>query len=93
MCLPCPPAGQPQPWMHPADVLQILSALEEQPVSLRLLEASQISRPVAQLRGHAYKPLAAVATRLANKWRNIAASALDRATLALQGKVPGVVQQ
>jgi hypothetical protein len=73
--------------MHPADALDILSALEEQPVSLRLLEASQISRPVAQLRSHACTPLAAVAGRLAAKWRGIAASALERATAALQGQV------
>jgi hypothetical protein len=73
--------------MHPADALQILSALEEHPVSLRLLEASQISGPVARLQAHDCQALAAVAVRLVDQWRDIAASAMGRAATALQVQV------
>lgn len=53
-------------------------------VTLRLLELSQISMPVAMLRNNASAEVATLAKTLAKRWRELAVAALDCATKALE---------
>lgn len=53
-------------------------------VTLRLLELSQISMPVAMLRNNANSDVAMLAKTLAKQWRELAVAALDCATKALE---------
>ena len=53
-------------------------------VTLRLLELSQISMPVAMLRNNANPDVAVLAKTLAKRWRELAVAALDCATKALE---------
>lgn len=71
-------------WLHSMDAAHILAILETSPVSLRLLELTHISKPVAMLRGHQDTRVAELANRVTHRWRNVAHAALTRATAALQ---------
>jgi len=68
---------------HRSSALQghILAVLQ---VTLRLLELSQISMPVAMLRNNASAEVATLAKTLAKRWRELAVAALDCATKALE---------
>ena len=81
-------SGNMNSWMHTSEAVKVLQILEQHPVSLRLLELSNISKPVAMLRVHGEQSVAALAGRVTLKWRAIAQAALDRATQALTGYAP-----
>jgi hypothetical protein len=86
-------SGNMNSWMHTSEAVKVLQILEQHPVSLRLLELSNISKPVAMLRVHADQAVAALAGRVTLKWRAIAQAALDRATHALTGYAPQAQNQ
>ena len=69
--------ASPSRWTQP-----VLSGLLQ--VTLRLLELSQISMPVAMLRNNANLEVATLAKTLAKRWRELAVAALDCATKALE---------
>jgi hypothetical protein len=78
----------PLNWMHTGEAIKILQMLEMHDISLRLLELSGISRPVAMLRCHPDPQIATLAARVTQRWRAIAQAALNRASQALGGYLP-----
>lgn len=76
--------GQPLRWLPTNTAINILRKLESEQVTLRLLELSQISMPVAMLRNNASAEVATLAKTLAKRWRELAVAALDCATKALE---------
>lgn len=76
--------GQPLRWLATDTAINILRKLESEQVTLRLLELSQISMPVAMLRNNASAEVATLAKTLAKRWRELAVAALDCATKALE---------
>lgn len=80
--------GTDHNWIHTGEAVKILQMLEMHDISLRLLELSGISRPVAMLRCHPDPQIATLAARVTQRWRAIAQAALNRASTALGGYLP-----
>lgn len=72
-----------------AEALGILMKLRNSSVSLRLLEATQVSVAVAGLRSHPDPDVASHAQAVTQQWRATAAAALSHAT-ALMGSAAGM---
>ncbi|KAL6763288.1 hypothetical protein V8C86DRAFT_344692 [Haematococcus lacustris] len=78
----CPLVG-PAAGMAAAEALLVMRELELEPVSLRLLEQTQVSSLITCLRHHPDAAVAGQAARVAEGWAAIATEALSRARAAL----------
>ncbi|KAF5842568.1 hypothetical protein DUNSADRAFT_6418 [Dunaliella salina] len=65
------------------EALGVLEALEQAPVDLRLLEASQIAWAVSGLKDHQCQHVASLARSISDKWHTLATKALDKANAVL----------
>ncbi|KAK9806880.1 hypothetical protein WJX72_006090 [[Myrmecia] bisecta] len=76
--------GKPRVWLPTSDAILMLQELSQTKANLKLLEMTDIAAPVAALRTHPNRQLAALAQQVAEGWRTAAADALKYAMAALQ---------